>query len=126
MISELEKKNLTWDFIELNKILTSIGKEWIEHVNIRIKEDYLFKTDWIVQEWKYWKIYENWDSPEWDILFEREDKNLENFKKYYLELENITKKIKEEHKINPEIDFYIPYSIIKENTFKFFYKNSTY
>ena len=126
MISELEKKNLTWDFIELNKIITSIWKEWIEYANNEKNEEFLFKTDWIVQEWKYWKIYENWNSPEWNILFERQDKNLENFKKYYLELENIIKKIKEEYKINPEIDFYIPYSIIKENSFKFFYKNSTY
>jgi hypothetical protein len=107
---ELKKMDNNWGFKQLNRILTYITKEWIEHANIWKEEDLLFEKEWTEVGW--------W-TPEWDVLFNREDKNLENFKKYYPKLEEIMKKIIQEYEFTPEVDFYIPYSVINENTFRF-------
>jgi hypothetical protein len=107
-----ELKNMTniWNLKQLTKNLIYITKEWIEFANIWMEEDLLLKKEWTDVGW--------W-SPEWDALFNREDKNLENFKKYYPKLEEIMKAIKQDYKFTPEMDFYIPYSVINENTFRF-------
>lgn len=107
---ELKKMDNDWDFKQLNRILTYITKEWIEHANIWKEEDLLFEKEWTDVGW--------W-TPEWDVLFNREDKNLENFKKYYPKLEEIMKKIVQEYEFTSEVNFYIPYSVINENTFRF-------
>jgi 5-bromo-4-chloroindolyl phosphate hydrolysis protein len=46
------------------------------------------------------------------------EKNLENFKKDYKKLEKIIKNIQDIYDFKPEIDFYIPYSVINENLFR--------
>ena len=112
---ELENFNLTWSFNQLRNTLISINKEWIEYANIWRNEDILIEDKWPNSEW----VYENWWwTPEWDELFKREDKNIENFKINYKKLKTITKNIKEKYKITPEIDFYIMYSVINENLFR--------
>lgn len=46
------------------------------------------------------------------------EKNLEDFKIDYKKLEKIIKNIQDKYNFKPEIDFYIPYSVINENLFR--------
>ena len=106
---ELENFNLTWNFSQLKNILISLNNDWIDFANIWKEEDLLLLKE---------SNNESWLDLQWDENFNKLEKNLEDFKINYKKLEKIIKNIQDKYNFKPEINFYIPYSVINENLFR--------
>lgn len=115
----LESNDFTGIYKNINTALIFITKEWINFAELWKESELLFETDWTIYEDESWvtKI-SSWSPKRYDLR-EKEDKNLENFKIHYPRLEKIIERIKPEFEFTPEVDFYIPYSVINDNHFRF-------